>query len=199
MNEFRFNYFREGAGESKPSPEYSAERPRCLRCELYGHLFHGSRRNPTAGITTNIPGRVGVPLINVCGGFTIGNNYNGEIPQVGNTFQWTDNFTKTVGNHTIKFGGDVRRDRFNLFAYYNINGFYTISSVAAGDLITSDPTFPAYPDFFLGTPYLYSQGAAQGEDLRNTALYLFAQDSYKLKPNLTINYGLAMGIEHAFL
>ena len=49
------------------------------------------------GITTNIPGRVGVPYINVSGGFTIGNNFEGELPQVGNTFQWTDNFTKTVG------------------------------------------------------------------------------------------------------
>ena len=29
-----------------------------------------------------------------------------------------------------------------------------------------------------------------GGDTRNTALYLFAQDSYKLKPNLTLNYGL---------
>src|SRR5262249_5831115 len=33
-------------------------------------------------------------------------------------------------------------------------------------------------------------GAAQGESIRNTSLYLFAQDSWKLKPNLTLNYGL---------
>jgi hypothetical protein len=197
VNEFRFNYFREGEGNlNHPLNTLQSVHDAC------GASFTATcftdPSNPTAGITTNIPGRVGVPLINVSGGFTIGNNYNGEIPQVGNTFQWTDNFTKTVGNHTIKFGGDVRRDRFNLFAYYNINGFYTVSSVAAGDLITSDSTFPAYPDFFLGTPYLYSQGAAQGEDLRNTALYLFAQDSYKLKPNLTINYGLRWELNTPF-
>ncbi|MGH9765479.1 MAG: hypothetical protein ACREAC_31985, partial [Blastocatellia bacterium] len=36
----------------------------------------------------------------------------------------------------------------------------------------------------------YVQGAAQAEDLRNTALYLFAEDSFKIKPNVTLNYGL---------
>ncbi len=52
------------------------------------------------GITTNLPGRVGLPFINVSGGFAIGNNFEGELPQTGNTFQWTDNFTKIVGKHT---------------------------------------------------------------------------------------------------
>jgi len=47
----------------------------------------------------------------------------------------------------------------------------------------------AYPNYFLGVPYSYSQGAAQAEDLTNYGLYLFAQDSWKIKPNLTLNYG----------
>jgi len=142
--------------------------------------------NPQGGITTNIPGRVGVPYINVSGGFVIGNNFEGELPQVGNTFQWTDNFTKTVGKHTIKFGGDVRRQRFDQFLFFNISGEYTFltgsqNAVGGADL---------YPEYFLGLPASYSQGAGQAENVRNTALYLFAQDSWKLKPNLTLNYGL---------
>ena len=36
----------------------------------------------------------------------------------------------------------------------------------------------------------YLQGSAQNEFLRSTALYFFGQDSWKIRPNLTLNYGL---------
>jgi hypothetical protein len=36
----------------------------------------------------------------------------------------------------------------------------------------------------------YSQGSGQRENVRNTGVYLFAQDSWKIKNNLTLNYGL---------
>ena len=73
------------------------------------------------------------------------------------------------------------------FLYYNINGYFTfLSTPGENDLGASD----GYADYFLGAPNSYSQGAAQGETLRNTALYLFVQDSWKVKPSLTVNYGV---------
>ena len=36
----------------------------------------------------------------------------------------------------------------------------------------------------------YTQGSAQRENVRTTGLYLFAQDSWKINPSLTLNYGL---------
>ena len=128
-----------------------------------------------------------MPFVSVAGGFAIGNNVEGELPQVGNSFQWTDTFTKTFAQHTLKFGGDVRRAQFNQFLYYNINGDFTFQTTQGGnDLGGAD----AYADYFLGVPNSYSQGSAQGENVRNTALYLFAQDSWKIKPSVTLNYGL---------
>jgi hypothetical protein len=185
VNEFRFNYFREGQ-KNLDHPVHTLQSVQNSCATVPADMCFSDPMNPQAGITTNIPGRVGVPYINVSGGFTIGNNFEGELPQVGNTFQWTDNLTKTVGKHTIKFGGDVRRQRFDQFLYFDISGDYTFLSgsqnaVGFGDL---------YPEYFLGLPASYTQGAAQGENVRNTALYLFAQDSWKLKPNLTLNYGL---------
>ena len=185
VNEFRFNYFREAQGNldhplhTLPSVQASCQTVPAQFC-------FSDPTNPQAGITTNIPGRVGVPYINVSGGFVIGNNFEGELPQVGNTFQWTDNYTKTIGKHTIKFGGDVRRQRFDQFLYFDISGDYTFFSGSANDVGFSD----LYPNYFIGEPGSYTQGAAQAENVRNTALYLFAQDSYKLKSNLTLNYGL---------
>jgi len=203
VNEFRFNYFREGQERlNHPVNTLPSVQSSCNPSAPPVATCFGSTTNPASGITTNIPGHMGVPYVEVLGGFTIGNNLEGEIPQTGNTFQWTDNYTKTLGKHTVKFGGDVRRQQFNQFVYFDINGQYTFlsdgnlcspfnTSASCDAPITNDVGFQsAYPDYFIGTPSSYTQGAAQGLYVRNSSLYLFAQDSYKLKSNLTLNYGL---------
>jgi hypothetical protein len=106
------------------------------------------------------PQHEGLPFVQLSGGFTIGNNGEGELPQVGNSFQWSDSISKVVRNHSIKFGGDVRRQRFDQTLYFDVNGEY----------------------FF--------DGSSTNSNVRSTGLYLFAQDSWKIKPNLTLNYGL---------
>jgi Carboxypeptidase regulatory-like domain len=212
VNEFRFNYFREGQGDlNHPLNILASVHDACGSFES-ADLCFTDPSNPSAGITSNIPGRQGVPSILVDGGFSIGNNNEGELPQVGNTFQWTDNYTRQAGTHTMKFGIDVRRQRFDQFLYFNINGFYTFLSdsnlcaptnpnppspinsptgLNCDSPTTNDVGFSdSYPDYFLGTTSSYTQGAGQAQDDRNTALYLFAQDSWKIRPNLTLNYGL---------
>jgi outer membrane receptor protein involved in Fe transport len=216
VNEFRFNYFREGQ-RSENHPVNILAGPNGLH-DSCGTFVAASecfqdQSNSTAnllnsigipitptqagqlGITTQLPNREGVPFIQTSG-FAIGNNSEGELPQVGNTFQWTDNYTKTFSKHTLKFGGDVRRARFDQFLYFDVNGSYTFTTSPVSDQIGGvNDSFPA---FFLGTPNSFTQGAAQGENDRNTALYLFAQDSYKLRPNLTLNYGLRWELNTPF-
>ncbi|HSY58036.1 MAG TPA: carboxypeptidase regulatory-like domain-containing protein [Terriglobales bacterium] len=190
VNEFRFNYFREGQQTNNHPVNTLASVHDSCGTIAAANCFQQQGLDPTLGITTDLPGRVGLPYINVSGGFAIGNNFEGELPQTGNTFQWTDNYTRTFSKHTLKFGVDVRRQRFDQFLYFDVSGEYTITSQAIQDQIQSDSNFPSYPNYFLGAPSSFTQGAAQREDLRNTSLYLFAQDSYKLKSNLTLNYGL---------
>jgi hypothetical protein len=188
VNEFHFNYFREGqANLDHPLNTLSSIQDACGSAVSASNCF-SDPTNPSLGITTSLPGHMGLPFISVSGGFAIGNNIEGELPQTGNSFQWSDTYTKTYSNHTVKFGADVRRAYFNQFLYYNINGDFTFLSTPGeeNDLGYSD----TYADYFLGAPNSYAQGAAQGETLRNTAFYLFAQDSYKVKPSLTLNYGL---------
>jgi hypothetical protein len=139
------------------------------------------------GVTPGLgAGREGVPFINISGEFNIGNNLEGEIPQVGNTFQWTDNVTKTFGKHTTKFGIDVRRQRFDQTLYFNVNGWDLLFGGTANDFGFDD----LIPNYLIGLNDQYVQGAAQREAVRTTSLYLFAQDSWKVKSNLTLNYGL---------
>ena len=54
-----------------------------------------------------------------------------------------------------------------------------------------------YPNFLLGLPSSYSQGSAQDELVRSTSVYLFAQDSWKIKPSVTLELWTALGGEHS--
>ncbi len=116
----------------------------------------------------------------------IGNGWEGELPQVGNSFMWADNLTWVKGNHTAKFGVDVRRARFDQTLYYNVSGQFTFDGSTANSVQYNDN----YASYLLGLADSYSQGSAQRENVRTTGLYLFAQDSWKIKPSLTLNYGL---------
>jgi hypothetical protein len=143
--------------------------------------------NPKYGITTGLPSNhTGLPFVAVSGGFNIGNGWEGELPQVGNSFQFSDNLSWVKGNHTMKFGADVRRSRFDQTLFYNVSGNFTFDSSGNNAIASGDN----YPGYFLGLADVYSQGSAQRENVRNTGVYLFAQDSWKIKSNLTFNYGL---------
>lgn len=187
VNELRFNYFRESQGNlNHPVNILSSLHDACGSAVPATNCFADPNNRPS-GITTNIPGREGVPFVSVGGGFVIGNNFEGELPQTGNTYQVSDNYSKVMGKHSIKFGGDFRVQKFNQFLYYNINGDFAFASTGSGDTVTSGD---GYANYFLGLPTSYSQGAAQAEDLTNYGVYLFAQDSWKIRPNVTLNYGL---------
>jgi hypothetical protein len=129
----------------------------------------------------------GVPFVTFNGTQGLfGNNFEGQLPQTGNTFQFSDNFSKIVGHHSFKFGGDIRYQRFDQKLFFNVNGEYSFGPGGTNDTGSSD----LYANYLLGLPASYSQGSANTEFIRSTSVYLFAQDSWKIKPNLTLNYGL---------
>jgi hypothetical protein len=141
------------------------------------------------GITPGLPSNLtGVPYVNISGGASFGNNFEGFLPQVGNSFQWSDGLTWVKGNHTFKFGVDVRRARFDQYYYFDVNGEYTFDNSGPNAIIPGDGD--QYAEFLLGLADGYTQGSGQREDVRSFAAYPFAQDSWKIKPNLTLNYGL---------
>jgi hypothetical protein len=203
VNEFRFSYFREGQAKFN-TPKLTGDITQSCGSAAVtaGICFTGTTdtgvigSNPDYGIHPGLGSQFeGLPFITVSGGLSLGNNFEGQLPQTGNTFQFADNFSKLVGNHSFKFGGDVRYQKFDQLLYYNVNGLIGFGPGGANDLGgvtygngTNDGN--NYPDFLLGLPNSYSQGSAQHELVRSTSVYLYAQDSWKIKPNLTLNYGL---------
>jgi hypothetical protein len=195
VNEARFTYMRE-AQRTFQHPQHtdlvtnSCSTPGAQAVCFNGHSDSSaieSQALQRLGIQPGLgPTHEGVPDVQVNGGVTYGNNFEGELPQVGNSFQWSDSLTKVAGNHTFKFGADVRRQRFDQTLYFEVNGYYIYNGVGQNDVVSSD----LYPDYLLGLPDQYQQGAAQHENVRSTGTYLFAQDSWKIRPSLTLNYGL---------
>ncbi len=141
------------------------------------------------GITPGLPANLtGVPFVNISGGASFGNNFEGFLPQVGNSFQWTDELSWVKGNHTFKFGADIRRARFDQYYYFDVNGEFTFDNSGPNAIVPGDGD--QYAEFLLGLADGYTQGSGQREDVRSTSVYPFVQDSWKLKPNVTLNYGL---------
>lgn len=185
VNEARFTMFREGQGTFLHPQHTDLVRNSCKTVPS-ANCF-ADPNNPNLGIHPALgTTREGVPFINISSGFNIGNNFEGELPQVGNTYQWSDNFSKTVGKHDIKFGGDVRYQKFDQTLFFDINGQYFYFGGGP-----NDPKYRnLFPNYLLGLPDEYGQGSAQEELVRSKSFYLFAQDSWKIKSSLTLNYGL---------
>jgi Carboxypeptidase regulatory-like domain/TonB dependent receptor len=104
-----------------------------------------------------------------------------QLIQVNNTYQVSDTFSKVFGNHTLKFGGEFHADQVNAAPIAQFNG----SFVFAGQETGVD-----FADFLIGVPSQYNQSQLNPFYDRNKYVGLFAQDSWHLRPNLTLNYGL---------
>jgi hypothetical protein len=143
------------------------------------------------------------PTISVLGAFTGGGNQIGNGSDVQNHYE-LQNYTSIVhGNHLIKFGGRLRAMKDSNVATSNFNGAFTFSSLTAYEanlptgtsclsrLIAALPTVP--------TPGGLAQcGASQfsittGQPLSEVTLVdagLYAQDDWRIRPNMTLSYGL---------
>jgi Carboxypeptidase regulatory-like domain/TonB dependent receptor len=104
-----------------------------------------------------------------------------QLTQVNNTYQVTDAFSKVLGNHTMKFGGEFHADQVNAHPIAGFNGNFVFSGTETGD---------DFADFLIGVPSQYNQSQLNPFYARNKYVGLFAQDSWKVSPNLTLNYGL---------
>lgn len=176
VNEFRFSYLRSanhlftpqgGLGPSLTSLGFTAPA--------------GSGSSFNGGIAPIASDLEGVPSVSFAMlGLNIGVPSD-TTRQFNNTFQWQDNFTKIIGRHSIKFGGQFHYDQINDRNFYGENGAFTFDGSESGSDIV---------DFLLGAPALLIQASEQILDSRSKYTGLYAQDSWRVTPNLTFNYGL---------
>jgi hypothetical protein len=101
--------------------------------------------------------------------------------QTNNTLYLSDTFSKVMGTHTLKFGGQFHWDQVNEHPNATFNGTFNIDGTETGS---------AFADFLIGVPSNFTQSSGQPFYLRNRYSGLFAQDSWRARSDLTINVGL---------
>ncbi|HEV2380809.1 MAG TPA: hypothetical protein VG206_13580 [Terriglobia bacterium] len=134
------------------------------------------------GILQGFPQYAGVGTL-YFNSFTAGTNPS-FLEQINNTYQAGDDLSKVAGNHTMKLGGEYIGYRVKQLPDLVANGTY--SFFGSG----SQSTGNGFADFLLGLPDFYSQQSSPAfyESASNSGF--FTQDSWRLRPNVTFNYGL---------
>jgi hypothetical protein len=124
-------------------------------------------------------------LTNVGALISLSSSFNGVgAPYTGQTYSYIDNFSYVVGNHNLKFGAEIRP-----LSLYNdqIGGTtYTYNSLA-----NFQNNVPDQIQFYGNLSDLSPFTGLSGNAKVQQAYYIgYAQDEWKIKPNLTLSYGL---------
>lgn len=134
----------------------------------------------------------------------IGRELFSPVDRTENRYQFKDNVTWLVGDHTFKFGGDINFIKipsalfelnfaglfnFGNFASTNLSPFPAVGGVSA-------PDFTPIQAYGLGLPTNYIQGFGNPRSsIKNKPLAFFGQDSWKINNRLTLNYGVRYDVE----
>jgi hypothetical protein len=173
VNEFRLSYVRNTLALTEPQggvgPNYS----------LANLGFVTPWGPATGGISPIAPALEGVPYMTF-------NNFTIGVPQVStrqfnNSLQFLDNFSRVIGTHSLRFGGQFHYDQINERNLAAENGQYGFSGSETGI---------DFADFLLGAPDSLTQASPQILDSRSKYYALFAQDSWRATSNLVLNYGV---------
>ena len=135
----------------------------------------------------------------------IGRELFSPVDRTETRYQIVDNFNVVAGNHTFKFGGDFSTVsipsalfELNFAGLFNFGDFNATNLAAFPTLpgVGAAPAFTAVQSYGLGLPSIYIQGFGNPiSKIKNKPIAFFAQDSWKIHPRLTLNYGVRYDVE----
>ncbi len=133
-----------------------------------------------------------IPSIVLSGGFTLGYSVNADQADADTTYQYFDNVSYIRGKHQMTYGVEARRYQDNYYSNNRMRGTETIHSIAdlliglSGNSVASGGNGSGYSNVYSGS---VASGVVQRND-RLSDYAFFAQDSWRITPTLTFNYGL---------
>ncbi|MGC2611493.1 MAG: TonB-dependent receptor, partial [Candidatus Sulfotelmatobacter sp.] len=151
-------------------------------------------------VIPNEPGEVGLQIPSFI------NNLGTSIfiPNISilRRYEFADNFTKILGNHTFKFGGDEILRGNHTESHTFFPGRFVFGSLPGGlispDLATT--TINPLQSASFGLPQVFQQGFGNPTYPYYTRplTSFYAQDSWKVTSNFTLNYGLRYSLDSQF-
>ena len=103
------------------------------------------------------------------------------------SFELQHDWTMNKGNHTLVFGMNVVRKRFNNNTQFHSSGQFEFDGHITG--FGDDEGFDR-ADFLLGQFSFFTQNSGEYEQRRGTQTGWYAGDTWKIRPGLTINAGI---------
>ena len=170
VNEFRVSFFRTATVTNKPKTSYA-------KLSDLGFVTGIGTLGINPSGPPGFPQTVPPEYFN---NFSIGVNTLTTF-QPNNTWHVSDGFSKVLGAHTLKFGGEFRYLQINERNTCAPNGDFSFDGSETGI---------DFADFLIGAPVGFNQCSQQFLDSRTRYGGAYVQDTYKLKPNLTLNLGL---------
>ena len=131
------------------------------------------------GINPGKPSTIGIENV-AFNDFTLGVDTTAVV-QTENIDEVSDAFSRILGKHGLKFGGEMHVSQINTHPDAQFNGSFTFNGSETG---------LDFADFLLGAASSYTQGQANFFYNRNLYMAAFVQDSWKATSNLTVNYGV---------
>jgi hypothetical protein len=130
-------------------------------------------------------------------GYSLGaNQCNCPLTEKEGQYQFTDNISKIVANHSFKFGADIRYAK-NLRVPSDSHraGELTFNTQNTGQVATAGAgaiNGLAFATFLLGDVTTFNRYVSSSTDAaeHQRRWFFYGQDSWRLTPKLTINYGL---------
>jgi hypothetical protein len=176
-----------------------------LTSTLSGNMVNELRFNFGERRATFRSGNGEAVAFNISDAAFIGRELFSPVIRTETRYEWTDNLNIVHGNHTFKFGGDAAFVAIPSAIFeLNFAGLFNFGGLSATTL-AAFPTLPgvgAAPDFTpvqqygLGFPGSFIQGYGNPvSKISNKPFAFFAQDSWKIRPNLTLNYGVRYDYE----
>jgi hypothetical protein len=176
-----------------------------LTSTLSGNMVNEARFNFGERRATFTSQNKEAVAFNISDAAFIGRELFSPVVRTETRYEWTDNLSVIAGNHTLKFGGDYAFVRIPSAIFeLNFAGLFNFGGLSATTL-AAFPTLPgvgAAPDFTpvqqygLGFPGSFIQGYGDPvSKISNRPMAFFAQDDWKVRPNLTIKYGVRYDYE----
>jgi hypothetical protein len=176
VNEFRFGYSR----FINKNLNFNAN-----RLNVVGML------GGIPGVATPYPDIYGIPTIGISGFTGFGDPDFPPFIDQNHYFQWIDTLSITRGRHSLRFGAEVRRDRFNELGNSFVRGEFAFNGQVTQNPAAPSGTGSSFADYLLGMPNLSSSSLRLADTLlRATAMAFFFDDNWKITPRLTLSLGL---------